>query len=90
MSKKRYTKSEREQAALICAIAASNPRLKNNYTQVCEALDLDQDCVAHELAIDAAIEVTIDVGIRCWPENAPALCELDAETEALIRTGWSS
>ncbi len=86
MSKKRYTKAQREQAAIICAIAASNPRLSQAYRAVCIALDLPwcddrgSDTPAYYLAL-----VSWDKCHLTWNCGH----NVDAEAEALIRTGWS-
>lgn len=71
-----YTEAQREQAALICAIAASNPTWHEDYEGICDALGLDVRSAAFCLAYSAwqACE---------WPF-------VDAEAEALIRTGWES
>lgn len=81
----RYTKKERDSAALICAIAASRPdRWRAFYDQIQDdigaedsALFLAQDAwsVAHMAHFGRA-------GVWEWPP------EVDAEAEALIRTGW--
>jgi hypothetical protein len=74
-AKKKYTREERELAAVICAIAASTPDLNQSYSAVCWALDIDPDTGAGELAFKA------------WNATQHA-DHPDAEAEALIRTGW--
>lgn len=70
----------REEAALICAIAASTPDLHDAYRAVCDALGIDRDGGSMSLALDA------------WDAARPYSWsggERDAEAEALLRTGWS-
>lgn len=75
----RYTKSEREEAALICAIAASSPTLSQSYSSVAECLGIQTPAGCYEtnserLAFDA------------W-KVARYTDHPDAEAEALIRNG---
>lgn len=80
----RYTAAEREEAALICAIAASGGvysdhygRYLHNYADVAAALDVSGLSV--EIALGAYYDVSRCFGI--WTR------EVDAEAEALIRNG---
>jgi hypothetical protein len=78
---KRYSKKVREEAALICAIAASTPRYRVILTDVASDLDVSGGSDSLSLACAA------------WWH--PSLFDADwnttraAEAEALIRTGWS-
>lgn len=78
--KTRYSKRVREEAALICAIAASGGGDLWSYPTVAEALELARFGKAHRLAYDAWASL-IDV-------YDSRDVERDAEAEALIRTGW--
>lgn len=78
-----YTDEEREQAAEICSIAANNPEgYCDNYRRVAEYLELDYDCPAMMLAYDAW-QAVLDYQY----ENGVAIENMDAEAEALIRSG---
>lgn len=80
---KRYSKKVREEAALICAIAASTPGLHCSYWAVRRAMGWREPSRAVELALDAWFHVDDEFG-------RPGINPLtDAEAEALIRTGWS-
>lgn len=81
MPPRHYTEEVREQAALVCAIAASSEGLFPWYHDIAECLGLDAGSAALELAVDAWFEVRAH-GLG-WNR------EVDAEAEALIRTGWS-
>lgn len=79
---KRYSKRVREEAALICAIAASNRDMNDWYGGVADETGIQRQGEAFDLAIAA------------WCHALPASGalgpgELDAEAEALIRTGWT-
>lgn len=81
----KISKKTREQAALICAIAASggvHTESPDRWTRVyCDiARALDYDCVATRLSILAYDSLMRG---RTWTR------ELDAEAESMIRTGWS-
>ncbi len=75
--KSRYTKKVREEAALIASIVA------------CSGTPA-ADCFLHEPAYDLYLaawnEVTDRLGTVNWRWDDP---EIDAEAEALIRTGWT-
>ncbi len=81
MSRHRYTKAEREQAALICAIAASNPEFAQAYDKVCRALGIELSAAAYCLAVEAWDQ-------KLTVQGEPGDQYVDAEAEALIRTGW--
>lgn len=77
------TKHIREQAALICAIAASSP--DEWFSTIEIGLGEDGWCRAsHELAVAAWREAS-----RRWPKAGTCKSVIDAEAEALLRTGWS-
>lgn len=71
----RYTKKVREEAALICAIAASTPDLAQSYRTV--ALNLALDRSASE-----------DLAFAAWQVTKRAE-HPDAEADALLMTGWT-
>lgn len=85
---RKYSKRTREDAALICAIAASggvyldgDTRWSPVYAMVRKELDdTSDDCLA--LAIRAYEHVRRERN-GVWDR------ETDAEAEALLRTGWS-
>jgi hypothetical protein len=80
---KRYSKKVREEAALICAIAASTPT--EWYSTIEIGLGLCDGCrddSSHDLAVAAYRYVE---RYSAWPQFGQ---EVDAEAEALIRTGW--
>lgn len=81
--KPRYTKRVREEAALICAIAASSNRT-SFYTDI--VVETDASDAAHQLAC-AAFNTAISVGLP--HTNSAESCRIDAEAESLIRCGWS-
>ena len=75
---KRISKKVREEAALICQVAASNNLL--NWETSCT---LGVSAEAYDLAV-CACSFTVDA-YRRWEGN-----ELTrAEAESLLRTGWS-
>lgn len=81
------SKRAREQAALICAIAASNPDLTCSYDDVRISLGLP----THNHA-DRVWGKTLDSAawrFVCRHSHGQTNAEVDAEAEALIRTGWS-
>lgn len=79
----RYSKADREAAAVICAVAASTPeRMSTLYCHVAAFLYASEQ--AEELAFMAFMEARRRLRrIDSWR------IENDAEAEALIRTGWS-
>lgn len=76
----RYSKRDRDAAALICAISASSEH-GEIYAQTCPAIGVDVCGPAHRLAFCAYVLLVCRLGMR-WTR------ETDAEAEALIRTGW--
>lgn len=68
----------REQAALICQVAASNPDVHDEYASIARLMGWRLDDRQCELALDAWMEAYGE------PINGPR----DAEAEALIRTGF--
>lgn len=82
---KRYSRRVREEAALICAIAARAGTREHYgwtcvYGNIADAAQVSQDAL--RLAIHAWA-LTCVVSDRKWTRV------VDAEAEALIRTGWS-
>jgi len=77
----KYTKALRDEAALICAIAASNPDLHESYGAVCRLLGID-------IPYDRYESLTESLAFEAWQ-----VCQYadhpDAEAEALIRSGWN-
>lgn len=84
-----FTPRDREQAILICSVAASNPDLTEDYDTTANLLGLlaleDEfgETVALDLALDAWTEVA--KGRRQTADPDP---EVDAEAECLLREGW--
>lgn len=73
-----YSQAERDEAILICAIAASTPGLEQNYRSVC-----------YHLGIDITDRSSV-LALRAWAETSLAgIYSPDAEAEALLQTGWS-
>lgn len=80
----KITKRTREQAALICAISASN--WDPNMWQAALAAGVDpSDTTSFSLAVDACCFVVDSLGN---PHGTPNP-ETRAEAEALLRTGWT-
>lgn len=83
MSRSKYTKAERNVAALICAIAASRlDRSVAYYDTIAD--EVGADYAALFLAQDAWSEAHKDRNAAEW-QWPP---EIDAEAEALLRTGF--
>lgn len=85
--KRKVTKKVREQAWLICAIAASTPDLAESYAEVCRLLDMEPvrfvaqtGGVTHEPAFDLAL--------RAWGQ-CMGFEHPDAEAAALLAEGWT-
>ena len=78
----RISRRTREQAALICAIAASTPSMTEAYALV--RVNARTDDAAYALAFGAWVQAH---GDRGW--SSPADPAVDAEAEALLRCGWS-
>lgn len=78
----KISKKTREQAALICAIAASNFDFAESYSAI--AIGLWPNSRGRSDAYDLAL--------RAWDDASrlglPWPC-VDAEAESLLRTGWS-
>ena len=83
----------REEAAVICAIAASNPGLNQAYGSIVLALrGATRDSPSLRLAIRAWDAVTDRLMTEAWDATVgrPGRCDHpDAEAEALLRSGWS-
>lgn len=83
---RRYSKRDREDAALICSAGACNP---DAYCVFWIPTHLDADLVAASLG---ASERALDLALDAWlavTGHPPIGAEREAEAEALIRTGWS-
>jgi len=81
--KKKIDKKTREQAALICAIAASTPAFNESYTMVLAAAITRE---AYDLAYAAWDAASSRIP---YAHDGSANPIVDAEAEALLRTGWS-
>ncbi len=80
----KITKKTRDQAILICAIAASDPdRSRTPYTLISGPLGLGPTDKAVKLAVDAWRHVYHSPPFRNWTQ------ETDAQAEALLQCGWS-
>jgi hypothetical protein len=79
---KTIPKKIREEAALICAIAASTPDLFANYDAVVEGLG------ASEEARDLALCAWWFVCCRVSGYDPGTLSSVDAEAAALLLEGW--
>ena len=79
----KITKKVREEAALICAIAASTPGMDSSYGSVCRAL--------HGDGWRKYGNKTFSLAIDAWREchDVVELDDVDAEAESLLRSGWS-
>lgn len=84
---RRYRKRVREQAALICAIAASSGAIGWFTRNTAEQIGADLD--ASELAFEAWNFVRLKDGDQYHSMLTEGARIRDAEAEALIRTGWS-
>lgn len=82
---KRYSKKVREEAALICAIAASNPDLRSAYCEVRRDLGLPAYARNGQPG-DWRSSLERNAWLEAVSSQEP---NFDAEAEALIRTGWS-
>lgn len=81
---KRFSKKTRDEAILICAIAASNPELSCSYDRIREALGLPaygEPGVLWGKTLESA-------AWRVCGHHAIS-AENDAEAECLLRDGWS-
>jgi len=79
----KYSKQERELAAVICAIAASTPDLDQSYRYVWAALE-GRDPFEVPALHRPAYRLALAAWTECWRLDRP-----DAEAEALIRMGWT-
>ena len=86
-TKERVHGKVRGEAALICAIAASGGawvveerRWSSYYARIADELELSSD--SRRLAVKAYNHIMAKIG-------GPWTREVDAEAEALLRTGWS-
>lgn len=77
----KYSKRVREEAALICAIAASTAGVYWNYSETVHSLGLRECSEAHELAVQAWHSL--------FPHYEADDRARDAEAESMIRSGWT-
>lgn len=78
----KISKKVREEAALICAIAASNgEETEQAYATVADLLGISRRQGGHETASET---LAYEAWVVCRDSDHP-----DAEAEALLRTGWS-
>lgn len=68
----------RNQAAMICAIAASTPDLHDAYRAVCKATGITSG---------DALYLALEAWSEAWRYETGG--PRDAEAEAMLRTGWS-
>lgn len=82
---RRITKKVRDEAALICAIGASNDDLCECYSAIASRLGIP----AQDLFGDDAYRLALAAWDAAYVRGAttPGF-EVDAEAEALLRTGW--
>lgn len=86
---KRITKKAGEEAAMICAIAASTPDLDQSYTAIAEELDIDDSIVWDgDDGVDVYKDMSLDLAFRAW-RVTQWVPSPDAEAHALIMSGWS-
>lgn len=78
---KRISKKTRDQAILICAIAASNPDLRSAYATI-------RRQIGGRRVHGAAKELAIDAWSAVW-DLSEGLFYVDAEAAALLADGWS-
>lgn len=81
----RYTKRVREEAALICAIAASTPGYREAYGAVTRSLYGDGVSTYGRPAFDLALAAWCECQYA-WSDESGAV---DAEAHALLMSGWS-
>ena len=85
----KYSKREREDAADICMVMASNWQFGAWTEEVARSLGIRTDSVAMDLA-RAASDVPMPViHVKYSPGVWPPVPEGWAEAEALIRSGWT-
>lgn len=81
----KITKKLREQAALICAISASNKGFADWHSGAAEQIGIERESEPVLLS-RAAWNQAWSIEIRIHRNYS---ANLDAEAEALLRTGWS-
>lgn len=84
----RFSKKMREEAIMICAVAASTPWLTCNYRETRMSLGLpsySQPGTAWGHTLESLAWRYVCQQQGCDHSTA----EVDAEAEALLRTGWS-
>lgn len=78
----RYSKRDREDAAIICSIASCNAPGNGHYVEAWTAIEASFE--AGHLAEQAML-----AALASMPEHSQYTPLPGAEAEALIRTGWS-
>jgi molybdopterin/thiamine biosynthesis adenylyltransferase len=81
----KITKRIREEAALICAIAACEPASQHGV----RGWRAYYDCIASDLDVMSESQT---LALAAWRHACPLSVqwtpEMDAEAEAMLRTGW--
>lgn len=80
----KYSRKDREQATLICAIAASTPGMDQAYGEVGHGLGIIRTNDRPQAGWSNAMDLALAAWSRCISTEHP-----DAEAEALIHTGWT-
>jgi hypothetical protein len=80
----KYSKRVREEAALICAIAASTPLYAQAYSAVAQDIGGRVD-----YGDAGALALALAAWYRCDQDPRVGYGDCDAEAESLIRTGWT-
>lgn len=84
MASTRIPKKVRDEAILICAIAASTPDYSQNYDSVSDEIDPALG------SLDLALAAWSHVVDHIYAQEAHLVDdEIDAEAHALLQTGWS-
>lgn len=79
----KYTRGDRDKAALICAIAASTPSCDQSYGEVGHRLGIIRPDDRPQARWSNAMDLALFAWSECFNAEHP-----DAEAEALIRCGW--
>lgn len=84
----KYTKEQRETAALVCAVAASSLPVAERYFDIMGLIGLNPP------PLGKGVNPTLTLALEAWDyvRQATGLDwsqEQHAEAEALIRTGWT-
>jgi hypothetical protein len=88
----KISKKVREQAAMICAIAASTPNEHGTRpfydVEVAQWLGLWRGTCAKTYAKEPAVKLALDAWGFVFDCGERWTAETDAEAEAILRTGW--